>query len=188
MLDAYLPVASVGAYTLNLGLWALGFSLLNGWLETFTRPVLYSHASAGEMSSLTTLIATRVGLCAAATLVALATLPLFGLSVVNRFVGSAYALEAPTQYLLVAAGGLQATGFGLVAGLLALKRGLAVALATTVAAVVNIAGSVITVPVHGVNGAAAANLAAYLVWNCVLATILVLATHRSAFRCAGARL
>lgn len=172
VLERHVPLATVGVYTMNLGLWMALFSLLNGWMETLTRPLVYSYAAGGDIAMVTRVTMGRFALCVSATALVLAALPFVGRGMLPWLLGRAYLAETPAGRLFVVASGLQAAGYALVSALLALRRTIWMTGATLLAAAVNITASWALVPRWGLTGAAVANVAAYVAWNGTLGLLV----------------
>ena len=178
VLDRYLTADAVGIYAMNTGLWITLFSLLNGWLETFTRPILYAFAAAGDTRGVWGVTIRRCLVCAGGLGLVLAMLPLVGWRLVHRFLGPNYATGGWTGLMIVAGAGMQATGYALVSALLAVKRVPLIAAATVAAAAVNLGVCLAAVPLRGVTGAAIGSVLAGATWNALLG-VLVWTTLRN---------
>lgn len=167
-LGHYASFSDVGIYTVNYGLWSIPYMVLNGWLEVFTRPIVYGHAARGDWRSVRRILEYRAA--AACALGVVGTLILYRLSgpIAEVLLGRNYWVSRRLMLVIAVAHNCQAIGYSVVPLFLAAKRPMPIMISTAVAAALTIASGFLLVPTMGILGSAVGTLIAYLAWSILL--------------------
>lgn len=159
----------VGKYAMNYGLWSMPFLFLNGWLEILSRPLLFAAAADANWAKVQAIVFRRLSFGAAAS--ALGTVMLYFLSrpISDILLGANYWVHIELVMTIAVAHCFFVVGYSIVPIFWAAKRLNMVLVATIVAGMLNVTINFITIPEHGMLGAAFASLVSYLLWASMLA-------------------
>lgn len=171
VLEHFRPLSEVGVYTINFSLWATPFLLLNGWLETLTRPIIFGRAAVLDQSGIKRAILQRLAVGMAAAVVGMAVFWIAGAWIARLFLGERYWAGRTLMLVICAAQLLMVAGYSLTAAFLAMKKAHVVAVVTACGGATNLIACLILVPTFGMIGAAWSCLIGYLVWTAIFAML-----------------
>jgi O-antigen/teichoic acid export membrane protein len=169
LVNHYMTAADVGLYAMNYTLWATPYIILNGWLETLTRGILYDRAAKNDLAQVRRVILHRAALGVVLSAVGTLLLCWCGPFIGQLMLGEKY--WGGTQIMIVLAAGhcFFVLAYSLAALFLALKRTGVLLLAAGTGAIVNVLLNLALIPRNGLVGAAWGTLLAYVVWALALA-------------------
>lgn len=171
VLEHFRPLSEVGVYTINFSLWATPFILLNGWLETLTRPIIFGRAAALDQAGIRRAILQRLAVGMAAAIAGMALLWIAGPWIARLLLGERYWAGRTLTLVICAAQLLMVAGYSLTAAFLAIKKAYVVAVVTACGGGANLIACLILVPTFGMIGAAWSCLIGYLVWTAIFAVL-----------------
>lgn len=171
VLEHFRPLSEVGVYTINFNLWTTPFMLLNGWLETLTRPIIFGRAAVLDQAGIKRAILQRLAVGMTAAIAGIALLWIGGPWIARLLLGDRYSAGRILMLVICAAQLLMVAGYSLTAAFLALKKAHVVAVVTACGGVANLIACLILVPRSGMIGAAWGCLIGYLVWTGIFAVL-----------------
>jgi O-antigen/teichoic acid export membrane protein len=173
LLEYFLTFDAVGVYVINYGFWSIPYTMLNGWLEILTRPILYNKAAKNEWGGVRQVIAMRTLFGLGVSIIGTILIYFVGESIASVMLGTHYWKGRNLMMCIAVAHCFYVVGYSVLPAFLAGKRPKIILLATSVAALINIVVNLFTIPAYGMLGAAMSTLIAYFVW----ALILVVLAH-----------
>jgi len=168
LIDHFLAREDVGIYVINYAFWAIPYTVLNGWISSFSRPRIYARAADAAWERVLRAwmgsLAAGAGIAVAGTVLAY----FIGRRLALLVLGERYWHSEQLMLLLAAAHVFFVIGHTSSTYFLAIKRPNWVWSTSLLAAAVNVAVNVLYLPRMGVQAAAWATLASYLSWSVMM--------------------
>lgn len=168
LIDHFMAREDVGVYVINYAFWAIPYTVLNGWISSFSRPRIYARAADAAWQRV--LHAWLGGILAGAGLAVAGTALIYfiGKRLALLVLGERYWHSEQLMLLLAVAHIFFVVGHTSSTYFLAIKRPNWVWTTSLLAAAVNVAVNILYLPKLGVQAAAWATLAAYLSWSVMM--------------------
>ncbi len=181
LIDHFASRTDVGIYVINYAFWAVPFTVLNGWIHSFSRPRLYVRAADQAWDRVLRVVlgtlAAGVGFAVAGTVLVY----FVGKPLALLVLGEKYWHSPALMMLLASAHIFFLIGHTSAAYFLAVKNSHWVWISSLLAAVFNVAANIVLLPRWGIVGAAFTTLCAYALWSVLmLGGILVLSRRLAA--------
>jgi O-antigen/teichoic acid export membrane protein len=168
LIDSFRSAQEVGIYVLNYGLWSIPFTVLNGWIDSFSRPRLYTRASAGNWGQVVEVMRLKLMLAFGLSLLGAGALYFVGKPLSFALVGQRYWGGMDLLMLLVVAHVFFVTGHTASTVFIAAKKAQPLWITALLAAGLNVLLNIHYIPKYGIVAAAASTLAAYAFWTVLL--------------------
>jgi O-antigen/teichoic acid export membrane protein len=179
IIDQFCNRNDVGIYVANYSFASIPFSMLNGWVLSFTRPRLFTRAAEGTGSGVQVIVASSLALVTTLAVMGVALYWIVGQRLALLVFGAKYWHSFELMITLAAAHVFFCVGHTSSSYFVALKKAGYVSATSLLAAVVNIVVNLKLLPIYGIMGAAWATLIAYGAWSAMmLAGFCIMRTRR----------
>lgn len=167
-LDFFRGSADVGIYVLNYGLWALPFTMLNGWLELLSRARVYASAASGEWERVRRLVWARAGVGTLLAVGGCVVLYFASRKIAEVLIGERFWYSHLLVLVLSVGHIFFVIGNAFVSYFLAKEKPESLRSVTLIAAGFNLTLNALAIPHYGLIGAAVSTFCSYLVWAIIL--------------------
>ncbi|MEO6120480.1 MAG: polysaccharide biosynthesis C-terminal domain-containing protein [Terriglobales bacterium] len=180
IIDYFATRSDVGIYVINYAFWAVPYTVLNGWIHSFSRPRLYARAADQAWDRV--LRATMGALTAGVGLAITGTIVIYfvGKPLALWVLGERYWHSVTLMMLLAVAHIFFLIGHTVSAYFLALKTSHWVWISSLLAAVFGVAANIVLLPRWGIVGAAFVTLCAYAFWSVLMLGGMLVLSRRLA--------
>lgn len=168
IIEYFQGIQAVGIYAINYGFWSIPYLMLNGWLEIWTRPVIYNKSAKADWVGVRRIILLRTLFGLSASVIGTVILFLAGESIAKVMLGREYWVARDLMLIIAAAHCFFVIGYSVLPIFMAGKKPKAILVATCLGAISNITLNFIIIPVYGMRGAAISTLASYFIWATML--------------------
>lgn len=173
LLEYFSTIDTVGIYVINYSFWSIPYLLLNGWLEVFTRPLLYKKAAEGDWRGLKYVIVARTLFGVTLSILGTVLLYFVGESIASAILGTQYWTGRKLMMSIAIGHCFYVIGYSVLPVFLAGKKTQMILIAASIAAFINLASNFVAIPSYGILGAALSTLISYVIW----AAVLVVGAH-----------
>lgn len=171
LIDYFRGPESVGVYAINYGFWSIPYLMLNGWLEIWTRPVIYDKSAKNDWEGVRRIICLRALFGLSASIIGTVILYFAGEPISSVMLGRRYWAGTELMLIIAVAHCFFVIGYSVMPVFLASKKPKAILYATGLGALINLVVNVLLIPSHGIQGAAISTLVSYVIWAIVLSIL-----------------
>lgn len=168
LIDLFASRAEVGVYVINYAFWAIPYTVLNGWINSFARPRLYARAADHAWDRVLRVVlgtlAAGVGIAVMGTVL----IYFVGKPLSLWVLGEKYWHSEDLMLLLASAHVFFLVGHTASTYFLAIKTSHWVWISSVIAAIFNILANIVLLPKWGVIAAAVTTLGAYALWSVLM--------------------
>ncbi len=181
LIDHFANRTDVGVYVINYAFWAVPFTVLNGWIHSFSRPRLYARAADQAWDRVLRVVMATLAAGVGIALAGTGLIYFIGKPLALLVLGEKYWHSTPLMMLLASAHIFFLIGHTSAAYFLAVKNSHWVWISSLFAAMFNVVANIMLLPRWGIVGAAFTTLCAYALWAMLmLGGILVLSRRLTA--------
>lgn len=168
LIDHFQDPQQVGVYVLNYALWSIPFTVLNGWIDSFSRPRLYTRAAAGNWGQVVEVMRAKLMAAFGISLFGAGAIFFLGEPISRILIGANYWAGLPLVMLIALAHVFFVTGHTASTIFVAAKKAQPLWITTLIAAGLNVGLNLHYIPKFGIIAAAGSTLAAYALWTILL--------------------
>ncbi|HUS18357.1 MAG TPA: lipopolysaccharide biosynthesis protein [Terriglobales bacterium] len=180
LIDHFLQRSDVGIYVINYAFWAIPYTVLNGWINSFARPRLYARAADHSWGRVLRVVMATLGAGAGLAVVGTGIIYLLGKPLALWILGEKYWHSEQLMMLLATAHIFFLVGHTTSAYFLAIKNSHWVWISSLVAAMASIAANIVLLPKLGIIAAAITTLGGYAFWALLMLGGMLLWSRRMA--------
>ena len=182
LVDHFLQRSDVGIYVINYAFWAIPYTVVNGWINSFARPRLYGRAADQEWGRVLRVVMATLGAGTAIAVAGTGLLYFIGKPLALWILGEKYWHSESLMMLLATAHIFFIVGHTASTYFLAIKNSHWVWVSLLIAATCNVGANILLLPKWGILAAAATTFGAYALWSAMMLVGIVYWSRRMAKR------
>jgi O-antigen/teichoic acid export membrane protein len=184
LIDHFLARSDVGIYVINYAFWAVPYTVLNGWINSFARPRLYARAADESWGRVLRVVMATLGSGAAIAVAGTGAIYIVGKPLALWILGEKYWHSEALMMLLAGAHIFFVIGHTSASYFLAIKNSHWVWISSLIAAAANIVANIILLPKLGMIAAAMTTLGGYALWALMMLAGILFWSRRMAAKTA----
>lgn len=178
LVDHFLSRAEVGIYVINYAFFSIPYTVVNGWINSVSRPRIYQRAAEQQWDRVLRVSLGSLGTGLLFGVLGAGIIYVIGRPLALLIMGERYWHSEQLMMLIVVAHIFFIMGHTSTIYYLALKNSTVVWQSCVAMAIVNVALNVVLLPRLGLIAAAWATLATYVLWSVVLITGILVLSRR----------
>lgn len=180
LIDHFLTRGDVGVYVINYSFWAIPYTVLNGWINSFSRPRLYARAADQAWGRVLRVVLGTLGAGVGIAIAGTCLIYFVGKHLALLILGERFWYSENLMMLLAAAHIFFLIGHTTSSYFLALKNSHWVWISSFIAALFNIGANIVLLPKWGIVAAAFTTFATYAIWALMMLAGMFVLSRRMA--------